>query len=165
MDTQARRADDSCNGEVEFFHLNPEGASVRKSITVNLSLLCIIASSPVPASHAQTAMRPAASAAPVAATWKINCPGVRNVLMTADAEQSLPLQVIAMLKCGEEVTFLDNAEGYTVQIKTADGKIGYVAAMYIKRISAPRRRPAWTPRTLRMAWLADTRARPAATTS
>ncbi len=25
MDTQTRRADDSRKGEVEFFHLNPEG--------------------------------------------------------------------------------------------------------------------------------------------
>ncbi len=141
MDTQARRADDSCKGEVEFFHLNPEGASVHKSITVNVALLSIIASPLVPTSHAQTATQPAASAAPVAANWKINCPGVRNVLMTADAEQSLPLQLIATLKCGEEVTFLDNAGGYTVQIQTADGKIGYVAAMYIKLISAPRRPP------------------------
>jgi hypothetical protein len=138
MDTQTRRADDSYKGEV-FSHLKPEGASVRKSITVSLSMLSIFASSLVPASRAQTDTQAAANAASVAANWQINCPGVRYVLMTADAVQSLPLQVIATLKCGEEVAFLDNAEGYTVQIKTADGKIGYVAAMYIKRISAPRR--------------------------
>jgi hypothetical protein len=100
-------------------------------------LLSFIASSPVPVA-AQTSPQAAANADP-AAIWKINCPGVRYVLMTADAEQSLPLQIIATLKCGEEVAFLDNAEGYTVQIKTAGGKIGYVAAMYIKRISSPKR--------------------------
>ncbi len=142
MDTQTRRADDSRKGEVEFFHLNPEGASVRKSITVSFALLSIIASSAlVPASGAQTDTQPAATAAPVAPNWKIACPGVRNVPMTADAEQSLPLQVIATLKCGEDVTVLDNNEGYTVKIKTADGKIGYVAAIYVKKIPVPRRPP------------------------
>ncbi len=141
MDKQTCRADDSCKGEVEFFHLNPEGASVHKSITVNFALLSIIASSWVPAVRAQTDTQPAAAAAPVASTWKIACPGVRNVPMTADPEQSLPLQVIATLKCGEEVTMLDNNEGYTVKIKTADGKMGYVAAIYVKKIPTPRRPP------------------------
>lgn len=59
--------------------------------------------------------------------------------MTADAAQSLPLQLIATLKCGEEVTVLANDEGYTVQIKTADGKIGFVASIYVKKNPAPRR--------------------------
>lgn len=112
---------------------------MRRSITINLALLSFAASSLVPTPRAQAGTQAAATAAPVAANWKINCPGVRNVLMTADAEQSLPLQVVATLKCGEEVTFLDNADGYTVQIETADGKIGYVAAMYIKNISEPGR--------------------------
>jgi hypothetical protein len=114
---------------------------VHKSITVNLALLSIIASSLVPASRAQADAQPAANAAPVGPNWKIACPGVRNVPMTADPEQSLPLQVIATLKCGDEVTMLANDEGYTVKIKTADGKIGYVAAIYIKKIPAPRRPP------------------------
>jgi hypothetical protein len=114
---------------------------VRRSITRNLALLSFIASSLLPTSHAQTNTQAGVTAPAAASSWKINCPGVRNVLMTADAEQSLPLQVIAMLKCGEEVTFLDNAEGYTVQIQTADGKIGFVAAMYIKRTAASRRPP------------------------
>src|SRR5258708_12357228 len=61
--------------------------------------------------------------------------------MTADREQALPLQIIATLKCGEEITVLANDEGYTILIKTADGKIGYVAAMYVKKIPAPRRAP------------------------
>lgn len=109
---------------------------MRRPITSSLALLSFLASSLVPALRAQTSAQAAPAVPP---TWKINCPGVRNVLMTADAAQSLPLQVIAMLKCGEEVTFLDNAEGYTVQIKTADGKIGYVAAMYIRQVPAARR--------------------------
>jgi hypothetical protein len=114
---------------------------VHKSIASNLAFLSIVVSSLVPASRAQTATQPTANAVPVVVNWKINCPGVHNVPMTADAEQSLPLQVIATLKCGEEVTVLDNAEGYTVKIKTTDGKIGYVAAIYVKKVPAPRRPP------------------------
>src|SRR5260370_8482697 len=104
MDKQPCRADDSCKGEVEFFHLNPEGASVHKSITVNFALLSIIASSWVPAVRAQTDTQPAAAAAPVASTWKIASPGVRNVPMTAHPEQSLPLQGTATLTCADELT-------------------------------------------------------------
>lgn len=78
-------------------------------------------------------------ASPAAAVWKINCPGVPNVPMTSDAEQSLPLQVVATLKCGEEVTLMSNAEGYTVKVKNAEGKLGFVAAMYLKKIPAPKR--------------------------
>jgi hypothetical protein len=112
---------------------------VRKSITPNLAFVSIIASSLVPASRAQTDQQPAATAAPVAPNWKINCPGVPNVPMTSDAEQSLPLQLVATLKCGEEVTVLANDEGYTVKVKNADGKTGYLAAIYLKKIPAAKR--------------------------
>src|SRR5258708_32727163 len=61
--------------------------------------------------------------------------------MTADREQALPGQTIVTLKCGEEATVLANDEGYPILIKAADGKIGYVAAMYVKKIPAPRRAP------------------------
>jgi hypothetical protein len=114
---------------------------VRKSITVNFALLSIIAASLVPASWAQTETQPAGAAVPAASNWRITCPGVRSVPMTADPEQSLPLQIIATLKCGDEITVLANDEGYTILIKTADGKVGYVAAMYVKKIPAPRRAP------------------------
>jgi hypothetical protein len=107
---------------------------VRKLITTNFVLLSV-ASSLVAASRAQTDT-PAATAVPAVPNWKINCPGVRSVPMTADPEQSLPLQVIATLKCGEDITVLANDEGYTVKIQTADGKIGYVAAMYVKKVPA-----------------------------
>jgi hypothetical protein len=97
----------------------------------------------LPASHAQSAnqAQPPATApnSPAAAVWKVNCPGVSNVPMTSDAEQSLPLQVIATLKCGEEVTLLSNSEGYTVRVQNAEGKTGYVAAMFLKKIPAPKR--------------------------
>jgi hypothetical protein len=107
---------------------------VRKLITTNFVLLSV-ASSLVAASRAQTDT-PAATAVPAVPNWKINCPSVRSVPMTADPEQSLPLQVIATLKCGEDITVLANDEGYTVKIQTADGKIGYVAAMYVKKVPA-----------------------------
>jgi hypothetical protein len=59
--------------------------------------------------------------------------------MTADAEQSLPLQLVSNLKCGEEVEVLDNTEGYTAKVKASDGKIGFVAVMYLKKYVPPRR--------------------------
>src|SRR5437016_1941824 len=66
-------------------------------------------------------------------TVKISCNGYLSVPMTADQEQSLPLQVVANLECGQEVAVLSDAEGYTVNIRTADGKHGYVARMYLTR--------------------------------
>jgi hypothetical protein len=121
---------------------------VRKSIPINLALLSMAASLLVPASHAQTDAQPAA---PVAAApkWTINCPGVRNVPMTADSEQALPLQLIVTLKCGEEVVVLGSDEGYTVNVRTADGQIGYVAAMYLKKAPAAKRLPALDSANLR----------------
>src|SRR5260370_12116210 len=126
--------------KLRVFLFEPGGVLVRKGTATNFALLSIIASSLVPTTRAQTDT-PTATALPAVPSWKVNCPGVRNVPMTADAEQSLPLQVIATLKCGEEVAMLDNNEGYTVKIKTADGKIGYVAAIYVKKIPAQRRPP------------------------
>jgi hypothetical protein len=111
---------------------------VRKVTATKFALLSIIASSLVPTTRAQTDTL-AATALPAVPNWKINCPGVRSVPMTADAEQSLPLQVIATLKCGEDITVLANDEGYTVKIQTADGTVGYVAAMYVKKVPAAKR--------------------------
>ena len=59
--------------------------------------------------------------------------------MTADPEQSLPLQLVSNLKCGEEVEVLDNTEGYTAKVKSSDGKIGFVAVMYLKKYVPPHR--------------------------
>lgn len=112
---------------------------MSKSIAAIFAFLTLTTTPLIPALHAQST--PPAPAASTAATWKINCPGVRNVPMTADAQQSLPLQVIAILKCGEEVTVLANDEGYTVRIKSSDGTVGYVAAMYLKKVPAPSRAP------------------------
>jgi len=59
------------------------------------------------------------------------CRGVQNVPVTADAEQSLPMQLVSRLNCGEEVAVLSDSEGYTVQIRTAEGKDGYIARIYL----------------------------------
>jgi hypothetical protein len=61
----------------------------------------------------------------------ISCNGYLSVPMTTDQEQSLPLQIMSALECGQEVTVLSDIEGYTVNISTQDGKNGYVARMYL----------------------------------
>jgi hypothetical protein len=71
--------------------------------------------------------------------WKVSCHGTTTVPMTADAEQALPLQITAMLKCGEEITVLSDSQGYTVNVRAADGQTGYVAAMYLKKAPPARR--------------------------
>ena len=61
----------------------------------------------------------------------VNCPGISNVPMTADAEQALPLRQVATLACGQQVAILADNEGYTAHIRTSEGKEGYVARMYL----------------------------------
>ena len=52
--------------------------------------------------------------------------------MTADAEQTLPMRLVATLGCHESVMILADNEGYTAHIRRAvDGKEGYVARMYL----------------------------------
>jgi hypothetical protein len=71
---------------------------------------------------------PAVASAP---RYFVKCPGISNVPMTSDAEQALPLAQIATLSCGESVTLLSDHEGYTAMVRTAEGKEGYVARMYL----------------------------------
>jgi hypothetical protein len=66
-----------------------------------------------------------------AARASINCPGISSVPMTADAAQALPLRILASLGCGQPVAILSDNEGYTAHVRTADGKEGYVARMYL----------------------------------
>ncbi|MDQ1389557.1 MAG: hypothetical protein QOF56_3011, partial [Acidobacteriaceae bacterium] len=61
------------------------------------------------------------------------CRGGANVPMTVDAEQALPLKLVAQLDCGQPVSLLSSTEGYTVKVRTADGKSGYVAWMSIAK--------------------------------
>lgn len=51
--------------------------------------------------------------------------------MTKDQEQSLPMQTIATLECGQVVTVLSDMDAYTVNVVTQDGMNGYVARMYL----------------------------------
>jgi hypothetical protein len=111
---------------------------VQKKITQAFGLLTVI-SFLAPVSRAQSAAPPNTTPATAAPTWAVNCPGVRSVPLTVDPQQSLPLQLVANLKCGEEVIVLANDEGYTAKIQTADGTTGYVAAMYLKKIPAAKR--------------------------
>ena len=61
----------------------------------------------------------------------VSCPGVPSVPMTADAEQALPLRLVATLSCGGDVAVLSDDEGYTARVRSSDGKEGYVARMYL----------------------------------
>jgi hypothetical protein len=63
----------------------------------------------------------------------ILCHGGTTVPMTADAEQVLPLKLVAQLECGQPVSLLSSSEGYTVNVRTADGKSGYVAWMNVAK--------------------------------
>src|SRR5580693_5766091 len=76
------------------------------------------------------------TAAPGALRSTVVCRGIQNVPVTADAEQTLPMQLVARLSCGDEVSVLSDSEGYTLNIRTADGKYGYVARMYLAEGSA-----------------------------
>src|SRR5208282_5289719 len=78
----------------------------------------------------------APAAAPGTLRGTVVCRGVQNVPVTADAEQSLPMQLVTRLNCGDEVAVLSDSEGYTVNIRTADGKDGYVARMYLSEHAA-----------------------------
>ena len=80
---------------------------------------------------AQQISKPLSSLATNSATGHIICRGGSNVPMTADAQQTLPLHVVAQLDCGQEVSLLSNSEGYTVNVHTADGKTGFVAWMNV----------------------------------
>jgi hypothetical protein len=57
---------------------------------------------------------------------KTRCSDQRYVSVTADPERAFPLNTVATLKCGEEITVLSDQQGYTLKIRTADGTIGYV---------------------------------------
>jgi len=90
------------------------------------------------ASRAQDVLKPAPAV--VSLPWKINCHGLSSVPMTADAMQALPMKLVATLNCGDGVAVLSDMDAYTVSVRTADGKTGYVASMYLMK--APPAKPA-----------------------
>jgi hypothetical protein len=59
-------------------------------------------------------------------TGSILCRSSAKVPMTVDAEQALPLKLVAQLDCGQPISLLSSTEGYTVKVRTEDGKSGYV---------------------------------------
>ena len=73
--------------------------------------------------------------APAPIHRSIICHDAQSVPMTSDAEQAHPMRLIAYLRCGEEVAVLSDSQSPTMQIRTADGKSGYVARMYLSNVS------------------------------
>src|SRR6266853_2244784 len=106
------------------------GATMTRKFILLGALASLVLITP---SRPEELANPAAPLGSAVLTGKISCNGYLNVPMTADQEQSLPLHVIANLECGQEVAVLSDDEGYTVNIRTADGKNGYVARMYLTR--------------------------------
>lgn len=95
------------------------------------------------ASLAQDLSKPLASLGNAGAAGQIICHGITSVPMTLDPEQSLPLKIIADLKCGDPVAILADHEGYTLNVRTSDGKNGYVARMFVGQAPQPApRKPA-----------------------
>jgi hypothetical protein len=80
---------------------------------------------------AQQIAKPLSTLAGGFVSGSIVCHGGLKVPMTTDAEQALPLKIVAQLDCGQPVSWLTSSEGYTVNVHTADGKTGYVAWMNV----------------------------------
>lgn len=112
---------------------------IRKSTLLGIVATLALSQS----SRASESAAPAASPSMSILTSTVSCNGYPNVPMTKDQEQALPMQTIATLECGEQVTVLSDMDAYTVNVVTQDGKNGFVARMYLtfptrKRIdSAP----------------------------
>lgn len=69
----------------------------------------------------------------------IQCDGQSYVPVTADEEQAIPLEVVDKAACGSRVTVLSDPQGYTVMVRTAAGKVGYVARHQLAVEAAPKR--------------------------
>src|SRR5262249_61086390 len=82
---------------------------------------------PYPQAHNLT--KPLSSIGSAVQAAKVSCHGFSNVPMTLDAEQTLPLRLVANLACGQEVSVLSDFDGYTVAVRTPEGMNGYVARM------------------------------------
>jgi hypothetical protein len=72
--------------------------------------------------------------APAPIHRSIICHDAQSVPMTSDAEQAHPMQLIACLRCGGEVAVRSDSKSDTLQVRTADGKSGYVARMYLSNV-------------------------------
>jgi len=108
-------------------------------MTRRLMTMAAVAGLILPAiSRAQDLSKPAPVA--VSLQWKVNCRDLANVPLTADAVQALPLKLVTTLNCEQGLVVLSDAEGYTVNVRTADGKTGYIASRYLMK--APPAKPA-----------------------
>ena len=82
---------------------------------------------------AQQIAKPLSNLAADPLTGSVLCRGGAKVPMTVDAEQALPLKLVAQLDCGQPVSLLSGTDGYTVKVRTADGKSGYVVWMNVAK--------------------------------
>jgi hypothetical protein len=114
-----------------------------KAMTRKFALVGAVVSLAVAqAASAQQITKPLSALSSNYAVGKISCHGVNNVPLTADRDQSLPLQLVAKLKCGEQVSVVTDGEDYTIGVRTADGKNGYVARIYLLISADDSARPA-----------------------
>jgi hypothetical protein len=115
---------------------------IRKSTLLGIVAVLALGQS----SQADEAVNGAGSPSMSVLTSTISCNGYPNVPMTKDQEQALPMQTIATLECGQQVTVLSDMDAYTVNVVTLDGMNGYVARMYLsfptrKRVDAAAQLP------------------------
>jgi len=82
---------------------------------------------------AQQVGKPLSTATGGLVSGSILCHDGSKVPMTVDAEQALPLQLVAQLDCGQPVSLLSSSDGYTVHVRTGDGKSGYVPWMNVAK--------------------------------
>ncbi|HXN97939.1 MAG TPA: SH3 domain-containing protein [Candidatus Acidoferrales bacterium] len=80
----------------------------------------------VAAARANRAREALAASATQGMVAKTRCTDQPYVSVTADSARGMPLNSVATLKCGEEITVLSDPQGYTLKVRTADGIIGYV---------------------------------------
>jgi hypothetical protein len=120
-------------------HLTKSGAA--RSLALGAFAAAVFA----PLSQAQQIATPFSSIAASTLAAKVSCHGVTNVPMTADAEQALPLRLVANLPCGQELSVLSDFDGYTVAVRTPEGITGYVARMYLAASKAPSRKAPAVP--------------------
>ena len=91
----------------------------------------------VAAANAQDVNGTSTDAPAFTPTYKVACHNVSDVPMTVDPEQALPLKLVANLPCGEQVALLSSADGYTVKVQIADGRTGFIAGLFLKKLPAP----------------------------
>ena len=120
--------------------------TLRLCITFSVMLMALpnraaFAQDVATAARANRARASATATQPEGTLAKVRCLSQPYVLVTADPERTVPLNSVATLKCDEEVRILADDQGYTVRVRTADGRIGYVTR-YEVAIVVPTAQPA-----------------------